>query len=248
MPAITVVEVYLGMVTKLLINSILVKLLPETVIKMHYPSQKDKDDVNSIIQPLRNVWETHALPAADPMKYQNLNLHAAILMQKAWTRTKLISAELVKAITSRQECMSNVVRHLTEEKKKAIAAAQEEAVAKGKALAKALQREETQVFVSVSSKTISWTQALKIVEEAEQIWEVALFNVQILSRAIHVTCQTIDDWIDHTNHICYATRLEMDTDIEMITAAFTAAEAKISKAIEATKKVIHFSSQPDSSL
>jgi hypothetical protein len=246
MSATTVIEVYLGMVIVSELKQNLVELSPETVIKMHYRSQKGH--VDSIIQRLRGVWKTDALAAADRMTYRNLDLHAAILIQKAWTRTKLTSAELVEVITSRQECMSRIVRHLTEEKKKVTAAAQEEAVAKGKALAKALQREESQVFVSVSSKATSWTQALKIVEEAEQIWEVARINVRILSRTIEATCQKIDNWVEHTNHICYARRLEMDIDIQMITAAFTAAEAEISKAIEATKEAIHFSSQPDSFL
>jgi hypothetical protein len=260
MSAITVIEVYLGMDIKSLINPNLVELLlsPGAVIKMHYPSQKD--DVDTIIQPLRNVWNNRALPAINGMKDLNLDLHEAIHMQKAWTGTKLTSAELVRAIKSRQECMSNVVKQLTKEKEKATAVAQEEALAKGKALAKSLGRKETEVFVSVSSnsKTTLWTQALRIVEEAEQFWEATLINVQVLSQAIHKTCRAIDNWVKDTDHISYDSWQDMkiedgqnphiDKDIETITAAFTAAEEKISKAIAATKKAIDFSSQLDGSL
>jgi hypothetical protein len=258
MSATTVIEVYLGMVINSWANPNLVEILlsPGAVIKMHYPSQKD--DVDTIIQPLRDVWNNRALPAINGMKDLDLDLHEAIRMQKAWTGTKLTSVELVRAIKSRQECMSNVVKQLTKEKEKATAVAQEEALAKGKALAKALDRKETEVFVSVSSKATLWTQALRIAKEAEQFWEVTLINVQFLSQTIHKTCRAIDKWIQYTDYISYSSWQYMQAeddqdpdinkDIETITAAFTAAEDKISKAIVATEKAIDFSSQLGSSL
>jgi hypothetical protein len=244
-----VTDVYQRTIIEPKMNQNLTELLPETVIKTSPSfSLMEQDDVNKIMDPLRQVWKNEALLAADHMKKPSLNLHIAILMQKAWTTTKLTAVELVKAIEERQNLLSTTMENLTAWKEKATAAAQKEAIAKGKALAQAMNRKATEVFVSVSSKATHWDKALEIAKEANQSWGTAWINAQILSQTIHEMSKKIDTWVQATDHICYAARLEMDTDIETIAVAFTAAEAKISKAMEATKKAIHFSSQPDSSL
>jgi hypothetical protein len=230
-----------------------VELSPETAIRVcGLLSSLEENDVNAIMRPLKQVWNVDALPAANGMKHSdshpNFNLQAAIRMQKFWTGTKLTAADLVKTIEKRRECVSNAVNKLTEWKERVTAEAQKEAVAQAKALAKTMNRKETEVSVSMSSKRIHWNEALKRADEVKQSWEVALFNIRILSQAIHETCQAIDDWVQRTDHICHDSWLKIDEDIETITAAFTAAEDKISKAIEATKKAFHFSSQPNSSL
>jgi hypothetical protein len=252
MSAKIVTDVYQRTIIEPKMNQNLTELLPETVIKTSPSfSLMEQDDVNKIMDPLRQVWKNEALLAADHMKKPSLNLHIAILIQKALTRTKLTAAELVKAIEERQNFLSTTMENLTAWKEKATAAAQKEAIAKGKALAQAMNRKETEVSVSMSSKEIhwnKWNKALEIVDEANHSWGTAWINAQILSQAIHEMGKKVDTWVQATDHICYDSRLEMDTDIETIAVAFTAAEDKISKAMETTKKVIYFSSQPDSFL
>jgi hypothetical protein len=214
---------------------------PEIVIKKWYflfpLTESNVVNVNS----LRQMWEN------DCVKNLNLHLHNATGMQTVRTKTKHMAASVVADIKRKQDNALVAIKELKSGQKKAIPAVQKEAVAKATALAEARNWEKEKVLVSMSSKKIHWDEALKIANEAKQSWELALIATQFLSRGIDEMCQVIDVW--HTDYICDASsRLKMDTDITNIASAFAVAEAKISEAIKATKEMIRFSSQLDSSL
>jgi hypothetical protein len=220
------------------------KLLPEDVIKKHYPSTRD--NVNSFIISLQMVLKKIVYPPAPgTMKYPSLSFLDADFVRPSWQAVKnTLAVDIVKAIEDRQGRMLKAVEQLTVEKKKATAAAQKEAKARGAALAKAMREKDVSVSVSSSPKVIPWTRALEIVEEAERSWKIALINVQILSQDIEDTYVAIDRHVaDRSN-----SQLEMDEHIKAINAALTAVKDKVSKAIEAAEKATDFSSQLDSSL